>query len=248
MARGSICIFVAASLVAGSPAGAAQQKLFALTPEHFAVKVRTKDDALETKASFDTREGWREQPSDVFLRAYVDKQTGEVEYQLYASVSTRGDWQFYDRINYQAPDRTVQEGKLIRVGSDVSCGAVRYGGRCTVYEDGIFIVDESLLRTLAGLYAPGREVAWQFKLKGRYQDGDYLNGIAPAEAAGLLAVVDRYRSARGLTSGQKPAVPAAPAAPAADAAQPTPPPAIPGPDTKPTPPKKKPVVTCVTCN
>jgi hypothetical protein len=231
-----------------SPADAKPNNLFGLTPEHFSATIKAKDDALETIAAFDTYSGWREQPSDVFLRAFVDKRTGEVEYQLYASVSTKGDWQFYDRINYQAPDQTVQEGKLIRVGSDVDCGAVRYGGKCRVYEDEIFVVPESLLRALADMYAPGRAVAWQFKLKGKYMDGDYLNGIAPAEAAGLLAVVDRYRSSRGLIAPSVPTPQIEPAAAttSSSAAETTPKPQSASP-AKPVVKKKRPGITCLTC-
>jgi hypothetical protein len=240
---------IGSAVIMCSPADAKPSNLFGLTPEHFTATIKSRDDALERRAAFDTYNGWREQPSDVFLRAFVDKRTGEVEYQLYASVSTKGDWQFYDRINYQAPDQTVQEGKLIRVGSDVDCGAVRYGGRCRVYEDAIFVVSESLLRALAGLYAPGRAVAWQFKLKGKYIDGDYLNGISPAEAAGLLAVVDRYRASKGLTGPSVPTPQTQPveATPNLLAAQapPKPQPASPA---KPVEIKKLPGVTCVTCN
>lgn len=164
--------------------------LFRMTPADFARTVSSKDDALETQAEFDTYKGWLERPSDVFLRAYVDKATGAVTYQLYATVAFDRDWRFYDRINYELPGGQVGSGEVERVNSNVYCGA--YG--CNFVEEVVFDVPEALMRALASTYQPGSNASWHFKIKCRFADADYQNGIVPAEAAGLLSAVDTYRA------------------------------------------------------
>jgi hypothetical protein len=183
----AICAFASLAAPAYSRSSA---DLFRMTPADFARTVSSKDDALETQAEFDTYNGWLERPSDVFLRAYVDKTTGAVTYQLYATVSFAGDWRFYNRINYELPGGGVGEGQLSRVDSNANCGT--YG--CNLTEDVVFDVPEPLLRALASVYRPGGNSSWHFKLKGKYNNADYQNGIIPAEAAGLLSAVDTYRA------------------------------------------------------
>lgn len=240
---------IAGTVLFGTPASAQDaRKLFAMTPEQFAAKVAVKDDQFETEISFNTEAGWRESPSDAFLRAYVDKTSGKVTYQLYQIVRFRGDWPFYRTINYYTPEG-LREGELSRIHSDVDCGAIRWGGSCSMYEHVGFELPEALVRYIASVYKPNTAVMWKYKLKGRFSDGDHVDGIMPAEAAGLLAVVDRYRASRGLAALPAPtpqshAVEAAPTSPAVEATskpQPTSP-------AKPAAKKKRPGITCVTCN
>jgi hypothetical protein len=161
-----------------------------MTPADFARTVSSKNDSLETEAELDTYKGWLERPSDVFLRAYVDKATGAVTYQLYATIAFGQDWRFYDRVNYELPGGQVGSSEVHRVNSNVSCGS--YG--CNFVEEVVFDVPEPLVRAIASTYQPGSNAAWHFKIKCRFADADYQNGIVPAEAAGLLSAVDAYRA------------------------------------------------------
>lgn len=182
----------------------ALQRLRALTPDAVRMQVAFEDDALETVATLSTEEVYREKrgllrdvPSDAYLRAFVDKRTGAVEYQVYATA--RYTAALYNRwilANYETPagPKSVKVDKLLRVRG--RCG--RYAG-CDRLEIVGFTVDEAALRAAAAAYRPGEIAPWSFRLKAR-TGSDWTGRMAAAEIAGLLQAVARYRASLGLTA------------------------------------------------
>lgn len=250
-------IWLAASgtLVLGAPAVAQKlskqaQQLIALTPADFQRTATLKDDPLDTTAQISTQPGFQEKRGllklvwyDNFLRAFIDKKTGATDFQVYQYITYSGSWHFYQTANFETP--TGPESREVTVISRNVDSCSAYGG-CSFTEHVGFNVSEELLRSIAARYSAAPGSIWRFKF-GSKAGGDWQDGMANAEVAGLLAAVDQYRATRGLLVPQKPTVPiiaqqTAPAEPPSSAtpSQPQKP--------APAPVKKKSVVTCLTCN
>ena len=209
------CAFALMALIAFGAVGADKKKLLeealALTPEKVLQTITIKDDNLDTSAQINTVNTFQEKSgllkivwNDNFLRAFVDKKTGEATIQVYQFVNYSGDWRTYNRVNYETPEGP-KSAILISISRDVvSCSGSRYGG-CTYSEHFAFNVDEKLLRTIAALYKPGQMLGWKFKYYS--QSGqEWPDGMLPAEVAGFLAALDRFRQERGLPTPKDEAV------------------------------------------
>jgi hypothetical protein len=230
------------------------QKLLALTPADFQRTATLKDDSLDTVAQISTEPGFQEKRgllkivwNDNFLRAFIDKKTGATVFQVYQYISYQGSWHFYDTANFETPDGP-QSVQVTVINRNVnSCSA--YLG-CSFTEHVGFEAPESLLRAIAAQYSTNPSMIWRFKF-GSKAGGDWKDGMVASEVAGLLAAVDQYRSARRLPATTPPIsqqiVEAAPAvaAPAENAAS-APPTSLPPPVASTA--KKRPTITCVTCN
>ena len=128
-----------------------------LTPQHFFETATIKDDAMETTAIISTVEGYKERRgllnivwNDNFLRAFIDKRSGAVTYQLYQRIYYEArHWRSYDMVNVQTP-KGVETRPVTTIGQEVlSCSG---GGDCHFVEDLGFDVEESLLRGLKQAY------------------------------------------------------------------------------------------------
>lgn len=168
-----------------------------MTKEQALSLTRVKDDDLENVAQINTQEVFREKRGlvgivwdDNFLRAYINKDTGETVYQVYDRVYMK-DWSYLYQVNYSSPDGP-QTRKLIRVASDVeTCSSNAFIG-CTLREDVAWNVDREMLETVAALYSPGVMKAWKYKLKGQSGE-DRIRGFTATEVAALLEKVDQYK-------------------------------------------------------
>ena len=175
-------------------------KLQALTPEEVSRVIAIKDDDLETIASLTTLRAYQSNGkftdkvrSDNMFRAFVNKRSGSVRYQLYQSVTYNFEYRNFHSVTY-ASDTGPHSVKLDALSHDVlACS----GAMCT-YQDIIgFDLDEQQMKRIAATYVPGASPMWRFKF--RAQNGmDWEDRIAPAEAAGLLAAVAAYRKTHGL--------------------------------------------------
>lgn len=176
------------------------RQLSLLTPENVAGKVTLKDDDLEADAVMTTEPVYREKkglfgdvPDDVFMRAFIDKQTGQVSWQVYVVTTYIGSsWHFYEQANYQT-SQGVQTVPLAVIDRQVSACDSLTG--CFYVEQVGFDLSDELARALAKLYDPAGSLAiWRFRLKS--QGGfDYTDGIAAAEVAGLVRAVDTWKAA-----------------------------------------------------
>lgn len=175
--------------------------LLAMAPADFAQATTLHDDALESHATLSTekahREGWKFLKPfghDNHLRAIVDKKTGATRFEVRQALRYWGAQRDYQQVHYIGP-RGLQKVVLSEAqhGADV-CPTTENMIDCPLSKTMAFEVDEHTVRKIAADYQPGtRQRSWAFKLKD--QTGhDIHSGIVPAEAAGLLQAVDRYKA------------------------------------------------------
>lgn len=191
-----------ASLSFWSQAFAIDPKMLALMkapPEHFRDTVTIKDDSMETVVTFTTVNGFQEKRgllgivwNDNFIRAFMDKKTGTVSYQLYQTVMYEGDWRFYTSVNYETPEG-LESAELVKIDSSVG-GCSGYRSQCTLRETIGFPIGAQLMKEIADKYKPGSVSAWKFRMKSKAGQ-DWDDGVLPAEAAGLLQAIDAYKVA-----------------------------------------------------
>jgi hypothetical protein len=195
----AIIMLLALSVAACATTESQLNTAVSLTKEHFANTATVKDDSLDTVATISTVNGFQEKQGlvgivwdDNFLRAFIDKKTGKTSYQLYQVIYYKGsDWNFYQTVNFETPSGP-QSKPVTLINRDVKCTS----SGCRYVEHIAFDVDESLLRTIANGYSPGKRVAWQFKFKAK-SGQEWTDGMLPAEVAGLLYKVDEYRTSKG---------------------------------------------------
>lgn len=179
-----------------------------LSKEGFASNMRVVDDPLETKAKVTSKYGYRMIHSngvvydDNFLRAYIDKSTGETYYQVYDRVYMN-DWSFYNQVNYKSGG-DVKAQEVVRVSSDVErCSSVRELG-CRLREDIAWKVSRELLDEIAATYTTvaDRNI-WEYRLKAQ-QGRDITRMFFAAEVAAFVEAVDDYRVKQGLITPNTP--------------------------------------------
>jgi hypothetical protein len=141
--------------------------------------------------------------TDTFLRAAIDKASGEITYQLYVAGRFQQSMRF-NRLTYLI-NGTLQTGKAQQVNFDVSCD--RYG--CTHYEDYVITLSRDDLEALANK-AP--LPSWKARLYGQTVQGTDLT-ILRNETAGLLEATDRIVAKMKAEAERKENPPTSPAAP-----------------------------------
>ncbi|MEZ5687871.1 MAG: hypothetical protein R3E21_03645 [Caenibius sp.] len=168
-----------------------------LTPEHFARTSKIEDDGLEVVATIHTRDGYTfkggltdRMRADTFLRAFVDKRSGSATYQLYAQLSYSGEWRTFSSALYATSQGPVSV-PLTVIDRDVDC----HYGTCVFTEHVTFPLPEEIVRELAGQADEHTVKPWRFRFKAR-SGLDWTDDMTPAEAAGLLLAVERYRAAK----------------------------------------------------
>ena len=205
------CTMMPGASIAESRADKAVRLLSALTPDNVAERVTLKDDDLTAQAMFTTVPIYQErgglfsgEPNDSFLRAFVDKRTGQVTWQVYTTINYTGpSWQFYEVANYQT-SQGISQVPVTVIDRDVN-DCARLDG-CSYTEQLGFNLTDEVIRAIAKLYVPGGKLGiWRFRLEG-HGGGDFTDGFAVAEVAGLVQAVDRWRAAHPVTAG----LPAAP--------------------------------------
>lgn len=177
------------------------RKLYAMTPEDHAAKVQFVDDDLEVTAEFNTVESfvWKQGilgggRTDIFLRAFVQKQTGATRFQVYFVFNqVAQQWPRFYAVNFETP-LGPQSATLENIGNDVRCGTGFGVVECTYVEHLVFDVTEHLLRQYAATYVASGTDGWDLRFKAQtFPDGNIE--IAPGEIAGLLMRVDQYKEA-----------------------------------------------------
>jgi hypothetical protein len=173
---------------AGDPA------LLSLGMEHFRDSATVKEDPLGATTEISTQNGFVEHKglmgmvwNDEYLRGVIDRKTDQKTFQVYALITYRGNWRFYQSASYQTSGgpRSVP---LAQIGKESDNCAV---GECIYTERVAFPIDEGTLRQLAGENTPGKPTLWRFKLTPK-QGPEYMGEISSAEIAGFLARVDDY--------------------------------------------------------
>lgn len=182
------------------------QDVLALTPEHFKSTAIVVDDDLggtalvTTKSGFQRRQGvLRMVYDDNFLRAIIDKKTGDVTYQVYQSIYYQAsDWRFYRKANYETPDGTESvDAKYLRPPLAHNFDCPDHTSSVCAYNEHVgFSVDRELLESIASMYEPSKSVKWRFTFIPRVGD-DFHDGLLVAEIVGFLQAVDSYKESVG---------------------------------------------------
>lgn len=189
---------IIASFLAGAPvlAQVPAQKLskpereaMALTAEQASFRTSVSGaDALGPGVWVSTEPFLSGRADDKFLRALIDKETGDTTYQLYLrSSSGRGAFR-PSKLTYLI-NGAPRSAPVERIDVDVSC---RHRN-CTYFEDAIADLPRADLEALAN---NGANDFWQMRLF-----GETVTGVDTAmlrnETAGLLIAVDRERKRLG---------------------------------------------------
>ena len=173
----------------------------ATSPEQIAERAVVKNDPLDTVVRVDTSNFYVDRQgllkfvsSDKFMRAVIDKKTGEANFQIYLWTEYSGDWMFFNRLNYMGPTgpESVEVHQIER--RVVSCS--RYG--CTHVEHIAADIPESVLRDVAKDAKAGVDASWLVKVFGKSTEGS-TTGVLKTEIAGILLAVDRERAKLGFS-------------------------------------------------
>ncbi|MBT6767767.1 MAG: hypothetical protein HOA81_02100 [Opitutales bacterium] len=173
-----------------------------LTPEHFKRTAIIEEGDSEATAIITTRNGFRRKQGllhfvfdDNFLRAFIDKKTEEVTYQVYQSIYYQAsDWRFYLKANYESsdgPESVVAKFVRAPLAHDLNCPD-HTSSVCAYNEHVGFPVYRELLDSIVSTYDPSKSDEWKFRFIPRIGD-DYHDGLLVAEIVGFLEAVDSYK-------------------------------------------------------
>lgn len=187
-----LCVLAAISAALSfSGANAADRKPAPpLTAERVKPLVQIKDDSLEKFASFSTadakkRKMFSSAEAFGFLRAKLDKSSGEAGYHVYTIVEYERDWRFYENVNFSY-DKTLHSDALNKISRDVHSCRVW----CSYSEHVSFFLTEEQARSVANIPAGEK---FRYRLKSRAGIDTDVE-LDPGEFGGLLASVDEYRA------------------------------------------------------
>ena len=193
---------VSLSIIPAAPAFAYERlpsALAKLSPSDFAGKVRIVDDPLEPAIVLSTQDGYTRgrsikgaQANDVHLRALVDRETGQVSWQVWHQLSYVGQQRNLESVHYLAGGALKQSGVMAVEHWLDQCPPTDGIGSCNQFTKVGFELPDRTIREIAGAYRAGQQTPWRLRFKDR--DGrDITGGLAPAEAAGLLHALETWR-------------------------------------------------------
>jgi hypothetical protein len=190
-AAGAVAAALTTSAAAAEKAPTPEAAAIARSPEEIAGMVRITDDPLDTMVRITTEPFYTHRdrtfggvPGDSYLRAFVDRKSGEVIYQLYFWIRL-SDWQHLRTVSYETPEGPVSVAARTTDGQVTSCG--RYG--CRLIETVIVDLPEKVLRSVSASAAAGSGEVWRFKVSGRY--GENTSEMLKTEMAAILLAADR---------------------------------------------------------
>lgn len=163
---------------------------------HAAVDIR--DDRLEPEITLSTEPVYKGRRGlvgymldDTFLKARIDRNSGQVRFEVHQWMRYLGNLRGYEQVNFLTPDGLKQKRLDESRYSSETCPQQESLIECVFTEHLAFSVDENLLRRLAGASAP--QDGWRFRFKA--SNGQDFNAVLmPAEIAGLLKAVDAKRA------------------------------------------------------
>ena len=197
----SLAVGLADPALAVAKLGKAEKAAIAASSQQIADAVQVKSDSLDTVVRLSTEPFYKAKgpfgiiSGDKFLRATINKKTGVTIIQVYLWFSYNGEWQFINRMNYMGP-KDLQSIVGKKIDSDVgSCSA--YG--CLKTEHVAFVIPREHLEFVSKGAEAGVDGEWQFKLFGRYEDGQ-TSAMLKTEIAGMLIAIDREREKLNLVN------------------------------------------------
>lgn len=197
----SLPISLLAALLAFAPAAQAYERLpralAALSPADFAAQVDIADHKGAVVLS--TREGYTRgrvvqgaHVDDVHLRAVIDRSSGRVAWQVWHDLITvRGHKQVV-AVEYRSGGERRTARPIAVDHSLGQCPPTDGAGFCNKVTRVAFELPERTVREIAAGYGAGSRTPWRLRFRdaaGRH----VTSGIAPAEAAGLIAALETWR-------------------------------------------------------
>lgn len=190
-----VCFVAACAAPGGPPSPENDPRL--LTREHFRATASIKDGPLDLIAIVSTVSGFQAKQGllgvvndDHFLRAFVEKRSAKVTYQVYVVARYRGEsWRFFNTATYETSVGPAA-ALVMTIGRDVDCASSRYLG-CSYVEQIAFDVPEQVLREVAQRAAA--DSLWQVKVNSK-SGVDSTRVFVVPEVQGLLDRVDEYRA------------------------------------------------------
>jgi hypothetical protein len=190
----ALAAFIGFGLFGIKIAYAKDSELLSLTMEHFRDSATVADDPIGGVTTISTEKGFVEHKgpmrmvwNDEFLKAAIDKKTGQKSFQIYAWIIYSGSMRSYETASYQGANGS-RSVPVTRISKEVANCAT---GDCTYTERIAFPVDEELLRRLAAGRVPGKPDLWSFNLIPT-SGANYAGRLSNAEIAGVLAKADAY--------------------------------------------------------
>lgn len=172
----------------------------ALSPQAIADKATVHDDALEPFVQIDTESAFKWKGgftdtvrADNFLRALVDRKTGEVSIQVYQTLSYMIDWRRFGHVNLMLP-AGLKSMELTVIARDVSC---QYG--CVYTEVVGFNLTTDELDDVAHAYDQNPTATLKFRLKSP-SGLDWDDDVPVVEVVGLQRAIAKWRSEAKLRS------------------------------------------------
>lgn len=197
----SLPISLLAAMLALAPAAEAYERLpralAALSPADFAAQVHIANEKGTVVLS--TRQGYTRgrvvqgaHVDDVHLRAVIDRTSGRVSWQVWHDlVTVRGHKQVV-AVEYVS-DGERKTSRPIAVNHSLGqCPPTDGAGFCNKITRVGFELPERAMREMAASYAAGSRAPWRLHFR-EATGNDVISGIAPAEAAGLIAALEAWQ-------------------------------------------------------
>ena len=90
-----------------------------LSKDHFKNSISIIDDPSDKVAELNTSNGYKAL-NDSFLRAFINKKTGEISFQVYIIMCYEGLWRYYSSVNYEGAHELLS-AKLTVFDRDMYC-------------------------------------------------------------------------------------------------------------------------------
>lgn len=194
-------LFIALAAAAPMTAAAYErlpESLARLAPADFARDVQVADDPLEPSIVFSTQAGYKRgrslagaYASDVHLRAVVERATGQVTWQVWHELVSHRGHKDLTVVHYLSGGN-VQTAQPVGVDKWLDqCPPTDGIGSCNQVTRVGFSLPAKTVRELAAAYSQGSREPWRLRFKDA-SGNDVTGGLAPAEAAGLIAAVEAW--------------------------------------------------------
>jgi hypothetical protein len=170
-----------------------------LSPADFASRIRIVDDPFAPAIVLSTRDGYKRGRSiggaraeDVYLQVLVDRQTGRLSWQVWHELSMAAERELGSVEYVSEGGRPVQSGFLAMDNWIDQCPPTDGIGSCNHFVRVAFELPDQTVREVADAYRPGERTPWPLRFR-EARGRDITSGLAPAEAAGLILALERWR-------------------------------------------------------